>query len=672
MATADPVPDGWHRPVNRSAAAVLAAVVVVAVAWGQLRDPGRTALAWTGLTGGIGVAFTGLGALVLAGVPRHPVGRLMVAAGLASTGALVAVSWTDWTPAEWLSQWLWLVPFGLILLALLVFPDGRLPSRWWWPVAALVASGTAGAALGFALLALDPPHSQLLDGTPPTTGRGKLALSVANWSALLVFAGTLGVLVSLIVRFWRSTGDARRQLACLLPALCVVILSFWLSSEDVSGAWLAVVVAVPAGMTLAVLRYRLYGLDRVISRSLVWLIMTLVVIAAFVALVALLRAWFFGADGSRASLVATGLLAVTFQPARERVQRGVNQLLYGDRDDPYLVVRRLTGLLRDTAEPHAVPQLLTEALAASLRLPYVAVETAGRHAPRRLAFHGEKAFDGGYPGTVETFDMLAHGEHVGRLCVATRSPGARFTRDERRLLSEVALHAAVAVETARLIQDLRTSRERLVVAREEERRRLRRDLHDGLGPTIAGMSMQVSAALRVVGRQERAGIILDALAGDLRGCTVEVRRLVDQLRPPALDRGLPAALRAEGRRFDGEDLSVTVEAPDELDGLPAAVEVAAYRIVAEALTNVARHARASRCTVTVEHCEALVLTVVDDGVGLPTAGRRGVGLDSMRERAEELGGTCAFRTVEPHGTAVEVRMPLLLGVPAADAPVAVP
>jgi two-component system, NarL family, sensor kinase len=380
--------------------------------------------------------------------------------------------------------------------------------------------------------------------------------------------------------------------------------------------------------------------------------------------VSLLRWWFFGADGSsEASLVATGLLAVTFQPARERVQRGVNQLLYGDRDDPYLVVRRLTGLLRDTAEPDAVPQLLTEALAASLRLPYVAVETAGRHAPRRLAFHGDQAFDGEVADGVESFDMLAHGEHVGRLIVATRSPGTRFTQAERRLLSDVALHAAVAVETARLIQDLRTSRERLVVAREEERRRLRRDLHDGLGPTIAGMSMQVSAAQRIVGRHERAGTILDELAGDLRTCTVEVRRLVDQLRPPALDRGLPAALRAEGRRFDGEELSVTVDAPDELDGLPAAVEMAAYRIVGEALTNVARHAHATRCTITVELCDALVLTVVDDGVGLPTAGRRGVGLDSMRERAEELGGTCALRSVDPHGTAVEVRMPLRLGVP---------
>ncbi|GIJ46866.1 hypothetical protein Val02_37520 [Virgisporangium aliadipatigenens] len=665
MATAGPAPGGWHRPVNRYAAAVLAAAVAAAVLWGQLRDPGRTALAWTGMTGGIGVAFTGLGALVLAGVPGHRVGRLMVAAGVSSLGALLAVSWTEWRPAAWVGQWLWLVPFGLILLALLVFPDGRLPSWRWSPVAALVILGVGGATVGFALLTLVPPHDQLLTGTPPTTAAGRTALSIANVSAILAILGAAGVLASLGRRWWTATGDTRRQLACLLPTLCVMALTIWLdSSWNVSGAWLLTVVAVPAGMTLAVLRYRLYGLDRVVNRTLVWLIMTVVVIAAFVALVSLLRWWFFGSDGSsEASLVATGLLAVTFQPARERVQRGVNQLIYGDRDDPYLVVRRLTGLLRDTAEPDAVPQLLTEALAASLRLPYVAVETAGRHAPRRLAFHGDLTFHGEKPDGAESFDMLAHGEHVGRLIVATRSPGARFTRGERRLFSDVALHAAVAVETARLIQDLRTSRERLVVAREEERRRLRRDLHDGLGPTIAGMSMQVSAAQRIVGRHERAGTILDELAGDLRTCTVEVRRLVDQLRPPALDRGLPAALRAEGRRFDGEELSVTVDAPDELDGLPAAVEVAAYRIVAEALTNVARHAHAARCTITVELSDALVLTVVDDGVGLPTAGRRGVGLDSMRERAEELGGTCALRTVAPHGTAVEVRMPLRLGVP---------
>ncbi len=218
--------------------------------------------------------------------------------------------------------------------------------------------------------------------------------------------------------------------------------------------------------------------------------------------------------------------------------------------------------------------------------------------------------------------------------------------------------AWATAEATRLNRDLQTSRERLVTAREEERRRLRRDLHDGLGPSLAGMSMQLRAARRLLPGDSRAAEILDALAADLTSCTVEVRQLVDGLRPPALDRGLDAALRAECERFDADGLSVHCELDGSLEGLSAAVEVAAFRIVAEALTNVARHSRAHTCHVAVHRNGDLRVEVVDDGIGLASAARAGVGPSSMRERAAELGGDCIIGPAPGRGTSVRLALPL--------------
>jgi signal transduction histidine kinase len=480
-------------------------------------------------------------------------------------------------------------------------------------------------------------------------------MAVALAAAALTVAGMVGVVAALWARWRRAQGETRQQLACLLPAGILLVLGLVVTALGLEGAWLGTAVVVPVAMTVAILRYRLYRLDVVVNRAVVWLLMTLLVIAGFVAIVAALRTVFADVGDSNASLVATGLVAVTFEPLRRRVQRGVNQMLYGDRDDPYKVIADLGDLLGRTVDPNAVLPRLAETIVASLRVPYVAVEASGPDGVRLLAEHGT----GGT--TIEAFDMVAHGERVGRLLVATRSPHGRFTPRECELLTNVALHAAVAAEATRLTRDLQDSRERLVMAREEERRRLRRDLHDGLGPALVGMSMQVEAAHRLVGPDHRAAAILDMLAQDLRGCTVEVRQVVDQLRPPALDTGLAAALRAECHRFTTPALRVQADVDGELDGLPAAVEVAAYRIVGEALTNVNRHAQAHSCQVRVRRDRSLVIDIVDDGIGIDAPRRHGVGLASMRERAAELGGSCDIARAANSGTAIRVRIPVTAG-----------
>ncbi|MFY1635066.1 histidine kinase [Solwaraspora sp. WMMB335] len=668
------MPAAWRRVASigrrRLALAVAAITIASAVLAGQLYQHDRLLLGPSTLTAVFAAVFTALGALVLAGMPGHPVGRLMLAAGLTATVEVVALSWSAWLPLAWLAQWLWWPPYTLVFLALLVFPDGKLPGPRWRSVSGLLVGCAALATVAFAVAALDDPRGLLLSGEQAAAGRAQLLVRVALLAVAVEVLAVVAVLVSLAGRWRRAVGGTRQQLACLLVAGALFLLGLVLDGLNLAGAWVLMVVAVPGGLTLAVLRYRLYQLEQVINRTLVWLVMSLLVIAGFVATVALLRDLVLGGDTSNASLVATGLIAVTFEPLRHRVQRGVNRLLYGDRDDPYGVLTRLGGLLENTVQPHAVPALLTGTIARSLQVPYVAVEVDDQPAPGQVvqpapgqvvhAVHGEPT------GSVERFDMLIHGDRVGQLVVARRRPGDRFTPVERRLLSDVARHASVAVATARLIRELRQSREQLVLAREEERRRLRRDLHDGLGPTFAGMSMQVRAARKLATGSARLDPILDGLADDLRTCTTEVRRLVDQLRPAVLDHGLVSALRSECQRFDGPQLRVRLSADADLGQLPAAVEVAAYRIVAEALSNVAHHAGAASCDVWI-HREAhpgvrrdgglLVVEVTDDGVGAARARPGGVGLDSIRQRAVELGGGCEIGDGPQGGTVVRVRLP---------------
>jgi signal transduction histidine kinase len=239
----------------------------------------------------------------------------------------------------------------------------------------------------------------------------------------------------------------------------------------------------------------------------------------------------------------------------------------------------------------------------------------------------------------------------------------------------VARQAGVVAHAVRLTADLqrsnehlRTARERLVTAREEERRRLRRDLHDSLGPQLAGLVLRLDAARNLLRRDvDAAEMLLQDIADTAQRTVADIRHLVDGLRPRALDElGLIEALRQYAIQYELAGPRISVDAPDRLPPLPAAVEVAAYRIVTEALTNVARHAGAISCAVRLavdKPAAMLCLEITDDGCGLPLAPRDGVGLASMRERAEELGGSCTVQSAEGDGTTVGVRLPCTVPAP---------
>jgi signal transduction histidine kinase len=394
----------------------------------------------------------------------------------------------------------------------------------------------------------------------------------------------------------------------------------------------------------------------VINRTLVYGALSACVIGIYVLAVVALGALFQAQGNLGVSLLATGLVAVLFQPLRSRLQRGVNRLMYGERDDPYAVISRLGRRLEAALAPDTVLPTLVETIAQALKLPHAAILLKEAEGYRTAAAYGSPR------GEPETLPLVYQREEIGRLVLSPRAPGEGFSDADRNLLEDLGRQAEVAVHAVRLTTDLQHSRERLVATREEERRRLRRDLHDGLGAQLAGLNVQAGALRRLIPRDtDAADALVVELRDELRSAIADIRRLVYDLRPPALDDlGLLEALRRLAERYGSEDdqLRVLVEAPEDIPDLPAAVEVAVYRITQEALTNVARHARAQTCVVRLVVNDDVTLEIVDDGVGIYAERSAGVGLSSMRERASELGGSCVVQPVPKGGTQVLVRLPL--------------
>ncbi|GAA3183857.1 hypothetical protein GCM10010531_42630 [Blastococcus jejuensis] len=615
--------------------------------------------------------FAAMGALLVARRPRNPVGWLMAGSALLLAVAPAGDTYAAWVMTTrgspdalavvggWLQSWYWFVLLGVVFVYLpLLFPDGRLPSRRWRPVAVLAALVLAVvSALGMLQetysgqdvdYRIDNPIG--IDGLAPVE---ELPVFAVLGIALAVCV--VAAVAAVVVRFRRSRGPERQQMKwfvfAVAPAVFAPLDSVAPLLSSVVFFWL--LIALPIAVAVAVLRYRLDGIDVVINRTLVYGVLTALVVGVYVLVVGYLGAALRREDDLTISLVATGIVAVLFAPARARVQRAVDRLLYGRRNEPYAALAQLGERLEGTLAPDAVLPAIVSAVRETLRLPYVAVRLAD-DAPPVAA--GEPV-----PAT-ETLPLTHHGVPVGSLVLGLRPGESGFSPADRRLLTDLARQAGVAVSAVRLTADLQRSRERLVTAREEERRRLRRDLHDGLGAQLAGLTVQTGVLRTLIGRDPAAA---EELAGELRGelrtAIADIRRLVHGLRPPALDElGLVGALQrlAERCGTDG-GLRVEVDVPGPLPALPAAVEVAAYRIVQEALTNVVRHASARHSCVrlTVE-ATWLVVEVTDDGVGLAATAPAGVGLSSMRERAAEMGGSCEVTTVADGGTRVLARLPM--------------
>ena len=609
----------------------------------------------------IGTSLAVAGWLIAWHRPGNAVGWVLLVAGdcyagsaaaFAALGLAAGHGWASGAAGRvvaTLGVGLWPLAIGcLVPAALLLFPDGRPVSpRWRWMLVLAAVHGvlfTATAGLQADSVPLGGPVRQY-----GFIGDGHRLDSLGPILGILGGLVYLSALVSLVVRYRRGSETLRRQLLWLVLALLAVIAGFNLPFAP-SPTGLVAIALIPLAVTVAVLRHQLLDIRLVVSRSVLYLLLTAGVIGSYVGLVALLDRALPHRDTN--SLLATLMVALAFNPARLWLQRLVDRAFYGARHDPVRAVAEVGARLADT---DAGLDGVLHTLCQVMRFPSASVHTDGR----LLAAHGQP------PSLRHATTLHLDTDQHGELLVGLRAGESRLNTADERILALIAAPLTVAVHATLLTQELNRSRERLVTAREEERRRLRRDLHDGLGPALTGVVLKADAARRLTPTDPaQAAKLLRELQDETTAAIQDIRRLVYDLRPPALDGlGLVAALREHALQLrqhaDGTPLTATVHAPVDLPVMPAAVEVAAYRIATEALTNTARHSTATTATVTLStDGPVLRLLVHDDGRNDRDTWPPGVGITSMRERAAELGGSCHAGPAKTGGGQVAVHLPL--------------
>ena len=577
--------------------------------------------------------------------------------------------------------WEWIVDLGgLVALSCflslpLIFPTGRFVPHWTrWKVLLDIACAIIVMLFKNSIMAKSIPITLLVVYLLISLGIGvyaqlyryfRVASSLERQQIKWGIVGLAGfVITSMVFLIPLDTLFASR--AASMDAAQALILSaipdslFWVVSFFI-----------PVSIIFSVLRYRLWDIDLVINRTLVYGALTGIVVSAFVIIVGFLSTVFQSKGNSIIAIIATGLVALLFNPLRQRLQRGVNRLMYGERDEPYAALSRLGRQLESTLAPEAVLPTVVTTVRDVLRLPYAAIYLQQNSHRYRIVAESASPSLRSESGTIRVpgmeregrcIPLIHQGETLGYLVLGPRAPNEAFGSTDLRLLDDLASQVGIAVHAVRLTTDLQRSREQLVLAREEERRRLRRDLHDDLAPTLASFGLTASTVADLIPTDpETATALVKELQTEIRATVGNIRRLVYDLRPPALDElGLFAAVRERAAQYSNAPggFQVTVVTPAEFLNLPAAVEVAAYRIVQEALENVSKHAQAQWCAIRFANRTGLEIEVTDDGIGLPPNITPGVGLRSMRERAAELGGSCVIESGKTGGTHVVACLPM--------------
>jgi len=604
------------------------------------------------------VVWAPLGLLLARKVPGHRFGPLfLVVSGAAS--AAVASSALALDPAragaaaaDWLGDWVWVIAtFVPVTVLPAWFPDApRGPRRW---------IGHLGLA-GVGLMALGLATDGRIDLTRTSHAANPLAIPASGalflLGALTVIASGSAAVLTLVQRLVRSSGIARRQLAPVAVAVTVTIpllVTAGLLGNRAAALQLAVTPLIPAATALAILRYRLYDVEVVLRRTLVFVVLTALILGGYLLIVQATATLLRRTAGLPASIVAVGIIAVAFAPARSVVQRAVGRWVYGERDTPMPALADLARLLSTSSDTGTALQVGADRLRQALRAPWVEVTSST----------GLLACAGARPSWLAEQEVIAvplvHlGEPCGTLRAGPRSPREPLSARDLALLGQLSGPLAAVVAAHQHLLDLQKSREAAVVAREEERRRVRLDLHDGVGPLLSAI---VTHADVVRLRSADGASSLDGLLARIqhlsRDAVSGLRRVIDDLQPVGLDElGLGGALE-EIAAVLTEDAGMRIEVAVPAIALSAAVELALYRIGAEALSNAVRHAGASHVVVRVGLSDvAAVLEVVDDGHGIGSTARIGVGMTSMRSRAEELGGTFAVIS-DAGGTRVTAEVP---------------
>ena len=631
----------------------------------------------------LAAAFAGAGGLVASRVPANPIGWLLLASGVGvATQELAAqysnygaydspgaVPWVD--VAGWIPEWIWIPSMAIVVVYVpLIYPSGRLLSPRWRGVIVLASVAMTIATLSFALV---PGQLESSPGLRNPFGvEGADWLRPAGDVSMTVFITTfVSALVSIVIRYRRSGSVERQQLKLLGLALAGLLVAFavgapyWMLTgaggttfDLLENLVVAGLCAIPVAIGVAILRYRLLDIDLVIKKTVVYAVLALLLF-----LVGVVPAWAIGGvvvdatgSGEFSWLLAGLLVGIAIWPLRRLAARIADRLVYGRRATPYEVLSEFSNRVAGTYAADDVLQRMAQVLGEAVGADAATVwlGAAGSEYPV-ATWPPEGRLDENLPDSA--VPVRHQGSVLGALSVRM-PPREPMTPVKERLIRDLAGQAGLVLRNAKLIDDLKASRQRLIAAQDEERRRLERNIHDGAQQQLVAIAVKMKLAGSLVGRDdERANAILAELQGDANQTLEDLRDLARGIYPPLLaDKGLGPALESQARK---STFPVEIET-DGVGRYPQEAEAAVYFSCLEALQNVAKYANASRAIVRLAQADgSLTFEVVDDGVGFdPSVASTGTGLQGIADRLAALGGEVTIRSTLGDGTTVAGRLPV--------------
>lgn len=625
--------------------AVVAAACLVTAAVTRLVDPGAAPSAhprhWI-----VGVACTLLGLRIVAYTPRNAVGRLILVMGVCSAVTVGAQALSAWFVPAWLSTWLWWPGYALLPVVGLFFPDGRLTSARWRPVLVVAWLGVVAPMIGIGWGSWSSPAT-FWDDAVSGTATGGLPVVLTRFGVAFLFAGLLGSLLSLCFRWRRSARGERRLLVWSVVSTALLILALVLEMVGPGalwGAWAVVAAAFPVATLVAILWYGLYDIDLLVHRSVLFGLLTMILVGAYTITVLA-----FTSTPTPGHVIGTVAVVLLLAPLHRRLRARLDRWLFGDRADPYRALSQLGEQLENLLQPDEVFKAVAGSVGSALKLPYVAVRVDTNH-ERLLATCGETRQ---WPQL--TFPLRYGGNDMGALVVEARAPEEGFGRREQRLLVDLARQAALAARSVRLAKEL----QRVGVEHVEDLVYITDEVHDTVAPGVAAVWFQVDALRRTARCADtHVDTKLGEIGEDLSTVLGDIREVVRSVRPHGLHGGLLETVRRRASMFDSPYLKVSITPVGMFDRRSPTVEDEAYRIVSAALSNVAQHANASVCEIKLDQtAELLEISVTDDGEGIPPDVVPGVGLESMRRRCENRSGSFRIERLHP-GTRIVAVLPL--------------